>query len=106
MTWANVGATPKIHLGRIKNQQADPKIAYNIKAESGRTEAFLTGSGTLSYRKYYGEVTGWSDTATKRDQILADCIAEFPGQKVNIQDYEEEYVQNYRGFIMEVMIIA
>jgi len=106
MTWTNVGATPTIHLGKIRNQQADPKTAYNIKAGEGGAEVNLSGSGGVAFYRYRGTIEGWSDTATKRDKILADCIAEFPGQGVNIRSYEENYYQNYRSFIMEVDFIA
>ena len=106
MTWTNVGATPTIHLGKIANQQADPKTAYNIKAHEGMAEVELSGSGTVAFYRYKGTIEGWSDTATKRDKILADCIAEFPGQGVNIRGFEEEYYQNYRSFTMEVDFIA
>ena len=105
MTWTNHGSTPPIHLGNIRNQKVST-VTGNILARGNDVDTPLTGSGTIAYERFRGEIIGWGKSSTIRNNLLADCKAEFPNAGVYVQNYEETYYQNYYSFIMEVEIIA
>lgn len=105
MSWTNTGSTPAIHLGNVRGGQSDQSSA-NVLAEAMGTEPYITGNGSVAYSEYVGEVRGWGNTAAIRDNILADCIAEFPGQEVFMGPYDTEYYKNFYRFTMEVRVFS